>query len=292
MEFKFVLPEELNADNLNDLLEYEWLIPRKVRHFLRIKKNININGKEILFHQPVKTGDIVTLTFENDDYPSPIIKLGNADNIIPIWEDEHLIIVNKTYGKKTHPNEPDEANTLLNDLAAYLEPKNQLPYVVHRLDKDTSGAILFAKNPIVLPILSQLLEKKEIHRIYEALIEGSLPKKKLTINKKIGRDRHNRQKRIIDERNGKKAITHVSTLKNTSNNTWVTCSLETGRTHQIRVHLASIDHPIIGDPLYNSKAHSNQRLHLHARELNLTHPFTKEKINVRATPYLSEQGIN
>lgn len=288
MEFKFVLPEELNAQNLKELLENEWLIPRKVRHFLRVRKNVQINEKPAMFHQSIQPGDLITLTFEADDYEIPTIKLGNAKNIIPLWEDDHLIIVNKPYGKKTHPNQPDENDTLLNDLAAYLRPNNQIPYVVHRLDKETSGAILFAKNPIILPILGRMLEKKEIHRVYEALIEGNLPQEKLIINKKIGRDRHDRRKRIVDEKKGKNAITHVSTLKKIKNKTWVTCWLETGRTHQIRVHLASIGKPIIGDPLYHPKTTSNQRLQLHARELILVHPFTKEKITAKATPFLSE----
>ncbi|MFC6345729.1 RluA family pseudouridine synthase [Vagococcus carniphilus] len=288
MEFKFVLPEELNAQNLKELLENEWLIPRKVRHFLRVRKNVQINGEPGMFHQPVQPGDLITLTFEADDYDVPTINLGNAKAIVPLWEDEHLIIVNKPYGKKTHPNQPDEKDTLLNDLAAYLQPKGQIPYVVHRLDKETSGAILFAKNPIILPILGRMLEKKEIHRVYEALIEGSLPQKELIINKKIGRDRHDRRKRLVDEKRGKTAITHVSTFKKVKNNTWVTCWLETGRTHQIRVHLASIGKPIIGDPLYHPKASSDQRLYLHARELTLTHPFTKETIKAQATPFLSE----
>lgn len=287
MKFSFVLPEETTKQTLKELLEEEWLIPRKVRHFLRTRKNVLINDEVAMFHQEVSPGDTVTLIFEDSDYDVPTILKGNPSGVVPIWEDEHLIIVNKPAGVKTHPNQPDETDTLLNDLAAYLADKKQVPYVVHRLDKETSGAILFAKNPVILPILGRMLEQKEINRLYEAQIEGTLPKQEMTITKKIGRDRHDRRKRVIDNNRGQIAITHVKEVKRNGKSSWVECRLDTGRTHQIRVHLASIGKPIIGDPLYHPKGESQPRLMLHAKELELIHPFTKEKITTQATPFLS-----
>lgn len=289
MEFTFTLPKQTKKQTIKELLENEWLIPRKVKHFLRTRKNVLLNGEQVMFHQEVLPGDKVTLIFEDTDYDKPKIALGKASWIEPLFEDEHLIIINKPAGMKTHPNQPDEDDTLLNHLAAYLKKNQETPFVVHRLDKETSGAILFAKNPVVLPILSRMLEKKEIHRLYEAQINDHLPKPKLTINKPIGRDRHDRRKRIIDERRGQRAITHITELKQVQQTSWVECVLDTGRTHQIRVHLLSIGKPIIGDPLYHPKANQNQRLMLHAKSLELTHPFTKEKIHVLATPFLSEE---
>ena len=288
MKFTFVLPKETPSQTVKELLEEEWLIPRKVKHFLRTRKNVTVNGEVAMFHQEVKALDTITLTFEESDYEQPTIHLGHAQLVEPIWEDEHLLIVNKPAGMKTHPNQPDETDTLLNHVAAYLEVHQQHPYVVHRLDKETSGAILFAKNPVVLPILGRMLEKKEIHRLYEAQIEGRLSKEAMTIRKKIGRDRHDRRKRVVDERKGKKAITHVKAFKQLSGTTWVECRLDTGRTHQIRVHLASIGKPIIGDPLYHPKDSQGKRLQLHAKELTLVHPFSKETIVAKAMPYLSE----
>jgi len=285
MELSIQLPKNFKEQTVRELLEQEWLVPRKVRHFLRTRKNVSINGSSALFHFPVKSGDIVTLKFESEDYPTPTILLGNTANIDVLFEDEQLIILNKPIGMKTHPNQPDENDTLLNHLAAYLAPKKQIPYVVHRLDKETSGAILFAKNPFVLPILGRLLESKQIYRRYQAVISGNLANS-LTIRKKIGRDRHDRRKRVIDEQRGDLAITHVevdSYVKKV-NLTTLYCILETGRTHQIRVHLASIGHPIIGDPLYHPKP--TGRLMLHAYELHLTHPFTGEVIAAIAEPSL------
>ncbi|WP_206912974.1 23S rRNA/1915/1917 synthase [Enterococcus sp. DIV0840] len=285
MELSIQLPKNFKEQTVRELIEQEWLVPRKVRHFLRTRKNVSINGENALFHFSVKSGDVITLQFEPEDYPTPTILLGDESNVNVLFEDEHFIILNKPIGMKTHPNQPDETDTLLNHLAAYLAPKNQIPYVVHRLDKETSGAILFAKNPFVLPILGRLLESKQIYRRYQAVVSGHL-KESLTIHKKIGRDRHDRRKRVIDERRGDAAITHVdvaSYLKK-ANHATVYCVLETGRTHQIRVHLASIGHPIVGDPLYHPKPVG--RLMLHAYELHLTHPFTGEVIVAIAEPSL------
>lgn len=285
MQLSITLPPSTNPITIRDLLEIQWLIPRKVRHFLRTRKNVLKNGEPIMFHEIAKANDTITLIFEESDYSTPDILLGQQDNVNVLWEDEHIIIVNKPYGKKTHPNQPQENDTLLNDLAAYLTQKNQLPYVVHRLDKETSGAILFAKNPIILPILGRLLEQKEIYRYYEAEVNGLMNKKQFTINKPIGRHRHDRRKRVIDMKKGDKAITHVTVKKQLKQTTLVECKLDTGRTHQIRVHLESIQHPIVGDPLYNPTS-TSPRLQLHAKSLTLTHPFTNEKIHVEATPFL------
>ena len=283
MEFSITLPPQQATITIRELLEVQWLVPRKVRHFLRVRKFVWINGEVAMFHQEVNAGDTVTLRLEETDYSYQAVALGKKQNIVPLYEDEHLIIVNKPIGVKTHPNQPDETDTLLNDLTAYLADKDQRPYVVHRLDKETSGVILFAKNPLVLPILGRLLEQKQIYRRYQAIVHGKLSKD-VTIRKKIGRHRHDRRKRVVDERNGQTAITHVTVHQATPKTSQVYCILETGRTHQIRVHLESIGHPIVGDPLYQNKP--AKRLCLHASDMYLTHPFSQETLTVQAEPGL------
>lgn len=285
MEYSITLPASQQPMTIRDLLEKEWLVPRKVRHFLRVRKNVLLNHETAMFHQEIKAGDVITLRLEETDYQYQDIHLGNKKAIQPLFEDEHIILVNKPAGVKTHPNQPDETDTLLNDLAAYLAEKQQRAYVVHRLDKETSGVILFAKNPLVLPILGRLLEQKTIYRRYQAVVWGKLTKNS-TITKKIGRDRHDRRKRVIDERKGKTAITHLEVHAVQQKTSEVYCVLDTGRTHQIRVHLASIGHPIVGDPLYQNK--KGKRLLLHASEMFLVHPFTKEQMHVTAKPGLWE----
>lgn len=283
MDYSITLPSQQPTTTIRQLLEEEWLVPRKVRHFLRVRKNVKLNGKIAPFHQEVHAHDTLTLTLEEEDYTFQPISLGKKTTIEVLYEDEHLIVVAKPAGVKTHPNQPNETGTLLNDLAAYLAEKKQQPFVVHRLDKETSGAILFAKNPLVLPILGRLLEEKKIYRRYQAIVWGKLTKNQ-TIDKKIGRNRYDRRKRIVDEKNGQLAITHVEIAKIEAKTTKINCLLDTGRTHQIRVHLASIGHPIVGDPLY--QAIPADRLYLHASELFLTHPFSKEPIAVKAVPGL------
>lgn len=278
MQFTFTLPESLPQMTVKQFLEEQLLIPRKIRHFLRIKKNISINQKQVHWNEMVKPGDVCQLTFDEEDYPQKEILWGKPDLVQEVYQDQHLIVVNKPEGMKTHGNQPDEI-ALLNHVSAYV---GQTCYVVHRLDMETSGLVLFAKNPFILPILNRLLEKKEIAREYWALVEGQVGSKELIFRDKIGRDRHDRRKRVVDPKNGQHAETQVSRLKQFPNKTsLVRCKLKTGRTHQIRVHLSHHKHPILGDPLYNSQSKTS-RLMLHAFRLSFTHPLTLEKFSFTA----------
>ncbi|CAI3362529.1 RluA family pseudouridine synthase [Enterococcus cecorum] len=286
MQYDIQLPIDFTPCTIREVLEEQWLVPRKVRHFLRVRKNVLLNGEVAMFHQVVQPLDTLTLIIEAEDYQYQKVQLGQAQNVTVLYEDEHMIVVDKKVGIKTHPNQPNENGTLQNDVSAYLAQQGEgaFPHVVHRLDKETSGVVLFAKNPFVLPILGRLLEQKEIFRKYQAIVEGRLDKD-LTIRKKIGRHRHDRRKRTIDERNGQEAITHVKVYQASKNQSQIYCILETGRTHQIRVHLASIQHPIVGDPLYNEHSRA-KRLILHAYQMHLTHPFTKKKLKITSTSKL------
>ncbi|MHC5216524.1 RluA family pseudouridine synthase [Enterococcus sp. LJL128] len=286
MDISITLPDNFQSMTILELLEKEWLVPRKVRHFLRTRKGVSISGQPVSFQHSPQAGDTLILHFEAEDYPAPKSQIGEAVSLDILFEDEHLIILNKPAGLKTHPNEPDETDTLLNHLAAYLTPKGDFPFVVHRLDRETSGCIVFAKNQFILPILSRMLENKQIYRRYQAVVAGEIPEKHWIIRDKIGRHRHDRRKRVIDNRKGDFAVTHIEkAFYNTeTNKTSVFCTLETGRTHQIRVHLSGNGYPIIGDSLYGGAA--NQRLMLHAFELHLIHPFSKEEIVVQTEPGL------
>ncbi|WP_345789586.1 RluA family pseudouridine synthase [Streptococcus sp. 53] len=287
MKFTFTLPDSLPQMTVKQLLEEQLLIPRKIRHFLRIKKHILINQREVHWNETVKPGDVCQLTFDEEDYPEKEIPWGNPNLIQEVYQDQHLIIVNKPEGMKTHGNQPNEI-ALLNHVSAYV---GQTCYVVHRLDMETSGLVLFAKNPFILTILNRLLEKKEISREYWALVDGNISSKELVFRDKIGRDRHDRRKRVVDTKNGQYAETNVSRLKQFPNKTsLVRCKLKTGRTHQIRVHLSHHNFPILGDPLYNSKGKSN-RLMLHAFRLSFTHPLTLEKLSFTALSDTFEREI-
>ncbi|WP_368251435.1 RluA family pseudouridine synthase [Enterococcus sp. 2201sp1_2201st1_B8_2201SCRN_220225] len=285
MEYTITLPENQKPISLQELFTEEWLLPKKMRHLLRMQKGVLLDGKVADFHQVVTTGTQITLTLNEADYPYQPLALGDARKVRVLFEDEHLIVVDKPAGIKTHPNEATENNTMANHLAAYLAPKKARPYVVHRLDTDTSGVLLFAKTPLALPLISRLLEEKQIYRRYQAIVTGNLTHSQ-TITKKIGRSCHDRRKRVIDENRGQTAITHVEVHHHSLKESQVYCQLETGRTHQIRVHLAAIGHPIVGDVLYNPQGKQAKRLMLHAYQMTLIHPFSKEVIEI-----VTESGL-
>lgn len=269
----YTITNHLATTTVKDLLENHLLIPRKIRHFLRTKKHLLVNGRAVNWQTIVELGDVLELTFDQEDYPEKTIPMGDKTLVEVLYEDDHLIIVNKPEGMKTHGNEPTEI-ALLNHVSAHV---GQTCHVVHRLDMETSGAVLFAKNPFILPIVNRLLEDKLINRRYLALVDGRIDRS-LTIRDKIGRHRHDRRKRVVDPKNGQTALTKVTPQAQYGKQTLVSCQLETGRTHQIRVHLAHQGPPLIGDPLYHPKPQG--RLMLHAEQLALTHPLTGETITV------------
>ncbi|HEL1257771.1 TPA: RluA family pseudouridine synthase [Streptococcus equi subsp. zooepidemicus] len=285
MGFQVSLTNPYQATTVKELLEDRLLIPRKIRHFLRIKKHVWVNDELINWQSPVKQGDHIKLRFDQEDYPDKGILMGKPALVDCLYQDEHLIIVNKPEGMKTHGNEPTEL-ALLNHVSAYT---GKTCYVVHRLDMETSGAILFAKNPFILPILNRLLERRDIKRDYWALIEGQLEQQTVTYRNPIGRHRHDRRKRVVDSKHGQEAITHLALLQAFDQTCLVNCRLETGRTHQIRVHLAHHRHPLIGDPLYSRQ--KAERLMLHAHQLTLRHPLTQEMIRVTAPSKSFEEGL-
>ena len=270
MQFDITIPESISETTIKQLLEEEFLIPRKIRHFLRIKKHVFLNQEPVHWQTVVKKGDLLTLEFDEEDYPNKTIPMGNANEVEALYEDEHLIVVNKPEGMKTHGNEPTEI-ALLNHVSAYV---GKTCYVVH---------------PFVLPIVNRLLEEKRIYRNYWALVDGPFKSKKVTYKDKIGRDRHDRRKRVVDPRKGQTAITIIERLKQFGDKSLVDCQLKTGRTHQIRVHLSYHGHPIVGDPLYNKKP--GQRLMLHAHRLSLKHPFKDKVILVNATSNSFEKEL-
>ncbi len=219
--------------------------------------------------------------FKNEEYGV----LPKNTTIDILYEDDHLLIVNKPPGMDTHPNEPNQTGTLANAIAFYYQLNGLQLRVrhIHRLDRDTSGAVIFAKHDLAQTILDQDLQVKKIKRTYLAIVKGKFSKPTGTIDKPIGRDRHHATRRRISP-NGQKAITHykVERYDPSSNLSMLSLQLETGRTHQIRVHLSSMNHPIIGDTLYGGNKDLIKRQALHAKSISLLHPLTQEKIEVEA----------
>lgn len=213
-----------------------------------------------------------------------------------IFEDEHLIVLNKPAGIIVHPGAGHSSHTLLNALLHYDEKLQIVPRagIVHRLDKDTTGLMIVAKTPESHTLLIAAMQERQIKREYQALVRGFITAGG-TINEAIGRHPHHRTRMAIVHK-GKDAVTHYRVLNRFKDFSLLNCQLETGRTHQIRVHMAHIHHPIVGDPVYGgrlslpkscSESLANtlrnfKRQALHAWQLGLTHPFSGEALQWQA----------
>lgn len=200
-----------------------------------------------------------------------------------VYEDDYLIIVNKKSGMVVHPAAGNYSGTLVNALLYKFNlssgESNIRPGIVHRIDKDTSGLMVVAKDDKTHELLSEMIKNKEVERKYLALVHGVIKHDTATIDAPIGRDQVNRQKMMITAENSKYAITHFRVLKRFSNNTLIECTLDTGRTHQIRVHMEYINYPIVNDPVYGkSKKTTDFGQFLHSKSIRFIHPITKEEI--------------
>ena len=241
--------------------------------------NILVNGNIIKDSYKLKKNDNIEIT-----------ELIEETDIIPenipldiYYEDDDLIVVNKPSGMVVHPAPGNYTGTLVNALLYHTNNlstinTNVRPGIVHRIDADTSGLLLVAKNDKTHNILADAIAKKEVVREYIALVEGIIKEDSATIDAPIGRDANNRKKMCVTDTNSKDAVTHIKVLERLNNATLIKCKLETGRTHQIRVHLKYIGHPVVNDPVYSNKKIIDENFGqmLHAEKLGFVHPTTKE----------------
>lgn len=239
-----------------------------------------VNGKQVKPRYLVKKGDLIKANFREPE------KLELIPENIPIdiiFQDEDLLVVNKPKGMVVHPAPGNPSGTLVNALLYHVSNLSSIestirPGIIHRLDKDTSGLLIVAKNDKSHKALSKQLKNREIKRIYTALVYGRLDKEKAVIDAPIGRHPINRKRMAVVYKNSKEAITHYRVLEYYKDYTLVEASLETGRTHQIRVHMAYINHPVVGDPVYSNRKSEfgvDSQL-LHARQLGFYHPRSGE----------------
>ena len=208
-----------------------------------------------------------------------------------LYEDDDLLVVNKPKGMVVHPANGHMTGTLVNALMYHcgdnLSSINGVlrPGIVHRIDMDTTGSLVICKNDMSHQKLSEQLKKHSINRIYEAIVHGNIKEDEGTVNAPIGRHPTDRKKMSIHAKNGREAITHYKVLERFGNYTYIQCKLETGRTHQIRVHMSSIGHPLVGDIVYGPAKCPFSNLQgqtLHAKTLGFIHPSTNEYLEVNA----------
>ena len=253
----------------------------------QIKKMIDdgmvlVNDKVVKSSYNVSLGDVITLNIiekENRILPENI-------PLDIIYEDDYLLVVNKPSGMVVHPAIGNYSGTLVNALMYHINNLSTVngsirPGIVHRIDQDTSGLLLVAKNDMVHNDLASQISKKTVNRKYIALVQGVINEDTATIDAPIGRDPNDRKKMAVVADNSKDAVTHIRVLERYARATLIECVLETGRTHQIRVHLNYIGHPVVNDPVYGYKKLDDPEFGqmLHAKEIGFVHPITKEEMH-------------
>lgn len=239
--------------------------------------DILVNGKAVKAGYLLNCGDVIE--YENLVESTDIV----AENI-PLdiyYEDDYIIVVNKKSGMVVHPGNGNYTGTLVNALMYHTTSLSDIngsdrPGIVHRIDKDTSGLLLVSKTNEAHRILSEDFKEKKVKRKYIALVSGIIETDTGKINAPIGRSEVDRKKMCVTEKNSKNAVTNFKVLERYSNATLIECILETGRTHQIRVHMSYINHPIINDGVYGGKVINDYGQMLHAAYIGFTHPITKE----------------
>lgn len=250
------------------------------------EENILVNGVQKKSSYKVKDGDVIEINIpeaketklEAEDIPVEII-----------YEDSDIIVVNKPKGLVVHPANGNPDGTLVNAIMNICKDSlsgiggEKRPGIVHRLDKDTSGILIVAKNDKAHLQMSEQIKNREVKKIYIALVKGIINENEATINMPIARSKKDRKKMAVDK-DGKVAITHFKVLKRYNKYTLLEIKIDTGRTHQIRVHMAEIGHPVVGDEVYsNGKNEFGVRGQmLHAKSLDFCHPITGKKMHLEA----------
>lgn len=269
-----------SGDRIDNYLMKTLDISRTKAQKMLKEDNVKVNNKLIKPSYKVKIGDIIdyelineTTDVEPENIPLDIV-----------YEDDDVLVINKPNGMVVHPAPGNYSKTLVNALMYHFKDLSSIngpmrPGIVHRIDADTTGLIMVAKNDKAHVYLAEQLENKTTHRIYEALVWGVINEDTGTIDAPIGRDQKDRKKMTVTSTNSKHAVTHFKVLKRFKDATLIELKLETGRTHQIRVHMNYINHPVVNDPVYgNHKLIDDSGQCLHAKELGFIHPVTHKQM--------------
>lgn len=244
---------------------------------------VTVDGRQHGKSRPVQAGQQIVVTLPPDSAPVAITQVAA---IPAVYEDDAVLVVDKPAGLVVHPAPGVRGTTLVEQLAGKTAGgPSERPGVVHRLDRDTSGLLVLARSDRALRTLQKALRERQVRREYLALVAGTPPSRTGTIDAPIGRDARDRTRMAVDGEAPREAVTHFTVLEHLPHATLLSVVLDTGRTHQIRVHLEAIGHPVLGDPTYGEgEVLGLTRQWLHATRLGFPHPITGEPIDLHSPP--------
>ncbi len=280
-KLEFDIDESFHAKTVLTFLKAQGFSSRIIKDIKYNPHGILIRNKKVTVQKQLKRGDKLTVYIREKEQTSVVPRELPLDIV---YEDRDVIVCNKPPFMATHPSQDNFDSTLANALAYYFKQKNDDCIIrsVNRLDKNTSGIILIAKNALAAGILSDDLREKKIEREYIAIVEGTVDSDG-TVDAPIARAEGSTIKRCVDFEKGEHAVTHYSVLKSAQDYSCIKLKLETGRTHQIRVHMSHIGHAVVGDFLYGTEGIFGMDRHaLHSANITFTHPITKQKMYFEA----------
>ena len=285
MYISYIVKENDNYENVKDVLKGYFKISDRLLIKLKNNNKIFLNNEICNIKEQIKSNDTISFLLAFDEDNSNIVPTKMDLNII--YEDEFYLIIDKPANIAIHPSILHYNNSLSNGIKYYFDSIGLKKKIrpVNRLDRDTSGIVIFAKNEYIQECLVKQMNSNNFHKEYIGIVEGQFDKKSGTINLPIARKENSIIERCIDENNGSPSITHYETIDSNSDYSIVKFILETGRTHQIRVHSSFLSHPIIGDTLYGTASPYIDRQALHSYKVSFTHPVTHNKVEYISNSY-------
>lgn len=278
----YIIDEDSAGLRVEQFLRRKRYSGQNLSEIKRMPKNILVNGVHYYMRQELSTGDHLQVR---------ICETQNSEKIPPtklpldiIYEDEDLLVLNKPAGMPIHPSLNNYTNSIANALAYYFQSQGK-PFIFrccNRLDRDTSGLTIVSKHLVSGSILSDMTKYREVHREYLAIARGSVTPSEGTIQAPLGRKEGTIIERTVDWEHGEDAVTHYKVVKEANGHSLVSLRLETGRTHQIRIHMKYLGYPLIGDYLYNPDMEYMTRQALHSHHMEFTHPITGEHMSFTA----------
>ena len=280
--FEFIIDETSVSKTIRDFLKTHGFSSQNIIALKKMPESILVNEKWEYVSYCLKKNDRLTIHLQEQAGSEKILPVSLPLEII--FEDEDILILNKPSGMPIHPSQNNYDNTLANAVAYYYESKN-IPFIfrcTNRLDRDTTGLTVLAKNMVSANLLSEMVRNRTMHREYLAIVDGIIPDSQGTVTAPIARAADSTIERCVNFEHGESAITHYQKLETSENNTLLLLALDTGRTHQIRVHMKYLGHPLIGDFLYNPDTRRISRQALHSYRISFLHPITGTALSFTA----------